>query len=94
MKRLVKKLAFAAVGCLMVAAVAGCDLLGTAQKTGLSPQLMKHRFTFIGDRGRRPNPPVGWTGDERGGASHGSRCRLWLSRFEVCHGGWRHAAGG
>jgi hypothetical protein len=49
MKRLVKKLAFAAVGCLMVAAVAGCDLLGTAQKTGLSPQLMKHRFTFIGE---------------------------------------------
>lgn len=45
MKRLVKKLAVAAVGCLMVVALAGCDLLGTMQKSGLSPQLTKHRFT-------------------------------------------------
>ncbi len=45
MKRLVKKLAVAAVGCLMVVALAGCDLLGTMQKSGLSPQLTKHRFS-------------------------------------------------
>ena len=45
MKRLVKKLAVAAVGCLMVVALAGCDVLGTMQKSGLSPQLTKHRFT-------------------------------------------------
>ena len=45
MKRLVKKLAVAAVGSLMVVALAGCDLLGTMQKSGLSPQLTKHRFT-------------------------------------------------
>jgi uncharacterized lipoprotein len=45
MKRLVKKLAVAAVACLMVMALAGCDLLGTMQKSGLSPQLTKDRFS-------------------------------------------------
>ncbi len=45
MKRLVKKLAVAAIACLMVVALAGCDLLGTMQKSGLSPQLTKHRFS-------------------------------------------------
>ena len=50
MKRLVKKLALAAVGCLMVVALAGCDLLGTTQGSGLSPQLTKHRFS-------PPSPP-------------------------------------
>lgn len=45
MKRLVKKLAVAAIACLMVVTLAGCDLLGTMQKSGLSPQLTKHRFT-------------------------------------------------
>ena len=49
MKRLVKKLAVAAVGCLMVVALAGCDLLGTMQKSGLSPQLTKHRFSPPGE---------------------------------------------
>lgn len=44
MKRLVKKLAVAAVACLMVVALAGCDVLGTIEKSGLSPQLTKHRF--------------------------------------------------
>jgi hypothetical protein len=45
MKRLVRKLAVAAVGSLMVVALAGCDLLGTMQKSGPSPQLTKHRFS-------------------------------------------------
>jgi len=45
MKRLIKKLAVAAVGSLMVVALAGCDLLGSVQESGLSPQLTKDRFS-------------------------------------------------
>jgi len=45
MKRLVKKLAVAAVASVMVVALVGCDLLGTTQKSGLSPQLTKDRFS-------------------------------------------------
>jgi hypothetical protein len=44
MKRLIKTLAVAAVACLMVMALAGCDLVNTIAKSGPSPVLEKHRF--------------------------------------------------
>ena len=51
MKRLVMKLAVAAVGCLAVVVLVGCDVTETFQKSGVSSYLMKDRF-------RAPDAPM------------------------------------
>ena len=63
MKRLIKRLAVAAVAGVILMAVAGCDLIGAGQKSGPSWLLQKHRFGVPDAPGAATDRTQGDTGD-------------------------------
>ncbi len=44
MRRLLRMLAIAAASCLLVASLPGCDLSEVLDKSGVAPNVTKHRF--------------------------------------------------